>query len=271
VGREFAWSGINEAGLVISTMTLPETRCPEPDRRPPLEPGIWSQYLLDTCATVNDVVQTDDKVRIQNNPDHYLICDETGNCAVIEFLQGRMVVRQGEDLEIPVLTNSTYPVSAAYWQRGSLAKWLFSSSKDKPDGSLHRFNCAANKVERFSPKRNLPTVNYAFKILDDVSMKKTRWSIVYDIRKRTIHFRTKDVPDRRLIRLKRLDFTCESPLLFMDINETFSGDVTDLFDGYDRQRNLDFMVSFCRRYSVSASLEAIEWLVSRFDSYPCVP
>ena len=40
-GREFAWSGMNEAGLMISTMALYESVNPPPDARPPLGSSFW--------------------------------------------------------------------------------------------------------------------------------------------------------------------------------------------------------------------------------------
>ena len=39
-GYQLAYAGMNEAGLVISTMFLDITENPAPDERPPLEPGL---------------------------------------------------------------------------------------------------------------------------------------------------------------------------------------------------------------------------------------
>ena len=50
-GREITFSGINEAGLVVSTMMLLETEYPAPDSRPSLGPGQWTQYQLDNSST----------------------------------------------------------------------------------------------------------------------------------------------------------------------------------------------------------------------------
>jgi penicillin V acylase-like amidase (Ntn superfamily) len=41
-GREVPWSGMNEAGLVISGMELEAGEFPEPDERPPLDIGSWT-------------------------------------------------------------------------------------------------------------------------------------------------------------------------------------------------------------------------------------
>ena len=107
-GYQLAWAGMNEAGLVISTMALDSTVNPRADSRPPLESGFWVQYVLDSCATVNEVRQTDKKVRMARTVDHYLLCDRSGGCAVIEFLNGRMVCHWGETFpSVRSLTTST--------------------------------------------------------------------------------------------------------------------------------------------------------------------
>ena len=62
-GIQMAWAGMNEAGLMISTMGLEETSDPTPDARPPLMTPLWVQYQLDTCATLQDVMANDARVR----------------------------------------------------------------------------------------------------------------------------------------------------------------------------------------------------------------
>jgi choloylglycine hydrolase len=104
VGYQMAWGGMNEAGLIISTMYLPETKTPVPDQRPPLNAGFWVQYQLDNYATVAEVIASDSCVRIKTT-DHYLVCDKNGNCAVIEFMDRKMVYHTGRDLPVNVLTN----------------------------------------------------------------------------------------------------------------------------------------------------------------------
>ncbi|NIV31091.1 MAG: hypothetical protein GWN58_16835, partial [Anaerolineae bacterium] len=86
-GIQLAWAGMNEAGLAISTMWLGETRSPAPDERPPLASPLWIQYQLDTCATVEEVMANDARVRIADAVDHYLVCDRSGACAAVEFLE----------------------------------------------------------------------------------------------------------------------------------------------------------------------------------------
>ena len=51
-GREFAWSGMNEAGLVVGSVELRASTLPQPDERAPVGVGYWVQYVLDNCGTV---------------------------------------------------------------------------------------------------------------------------------------------------------------------------------------------------------------------------
>ena len=58
-GYQMAWAGMNEAGLMLSTMALRKTRNPAPDSRPPLQSAFWMQYLLDSYSTVEEVIASD--------------------------------------------------------------------------------------------------------------------------------------------------------------------------------------------------------------------
>ena len=43
---------------------------------------------------------------------HYMVCEASGRCAVIQYMDGEMKVYRSTDLPHPVLTNSPYPESA---------------------------------------------------------------------------------------------------------------------------------------------------------------
>ena len=145
-GRELPTGGMNEAGLVVETMALSAARYPEPDHRPYLGSALqWRQYLLDTCKTVADVINTDHKVRISDKIKgigmHVLVLDKVGDCAVIEFLSGRMTVYRGADLPVAALTNDTYAKSLKYLHQGR-APLLDTYS------SISRFIKAVHWVQR---------------------------------------------------------------------------------------------------------------------------
>ena len=47
VGYQMAWAGMNEAGLMISTMSVAATQGPILDERPPFPGPFWMQYQLE--------------------------------------------------------------------------------------------------------------------------------------------------------------------------------------------------------------------------------
>jgi penicillin V acylase-like amidase (Ntn superfamily) len=119
IGSQMVWGGMNEAGLMISTMSLVETEEPSPDERLPLAAPFWVQYQLDNASTIEDVIASDALVRVTNGYDHYLVCDRTGDCAVIEFLDGEMIVYTGPTLPTQALANSTYQDSLTALEDGN--------------------------------------------------------------------------------------------------------------------------------------------------------
>jgi penicillin V acylase-like amidase (Ntn superfamily) len=121
-GYQMAWAGLNEAGLMISTMALGATQNPSPDERPPLASSFWAQYQLDNHSSIEEVIASDLLVRINDTVDHYLICDRTGDCATIEFLDGKLVAHTGEMLPVKALTNSTYQEAVDYWEQGGFIR-----------------------------------------------------------------------------------------------------------------------------------------------------
>jgi penicillin V acylase-like amidase (Ntn superfamily) len=132
VGSQLPWGGMNEAGLMISTMSLVETEEPAPDERPPLAAPFWMQYQLDNSSSIEEVIESEAHVRITDAFDHYLVCDRTGDCAVIEFLGGEMVVYTSSSLPAPALTNSTYQDSLMALEDGNY--WRLEVFGVSPDG-----------------------------------------------------------------------------------------------------------------------------------------
>ena len=100
--------GMNEKGLVASLLFLPESIYSLPgDIRPAMGISIWTQYVLDNFATVREAVDElkketfrIDAPRMPNGgPEstlHMAITDETGNTAVLEYLDGKRTNRQEE-------------------------------------------------------------------------------------------------------------------------------------------------------------------------------
>ena len=135
--------GMNEKGLVVSLLALVES-----DYGKPAEGGkvicmsTWPQYVLDNHATVAEAVADlrKESFRVQTvvlstgRPAnmHLAISDPTGDSAVFEYVEGKLVIHHGKQYK--VMTNSpTYDKQLAimeYWKEaGGLTKSLPGTSR----------------------------------------------------------------------------------------------------------------------------------------------
>ncbi len=227
-GKEFPTGGMNEKGLVVELMWLSETSYPKADERAGINVLQWIQYQLDNSSTVQDVLNSDNLVRISDNvPIHYLIADANGESATIEWIAGKRVVHSGNSLILPVLTNSTYEASLKNRNKNS-------------DNSIERFSTACSMVEAFQKNNSKqePTA-YAFTMLDKVAQPGyTKWSIVYDLVKRTISFKTNIRARVSTISFDQFKFDCAAPSMFADINRTFQPSAVKDFRPFDNKSNV---------------------------------
>ncbi len=264
-GIQMAWAGMNQAGLAISTMWLRGTQAPSPDERPPLVSALWVQYQLDTCATVGEVMTNVDRVRIVDTVDHYLVCDRTGACAAVEFLDGETIFHTGEAMPVNVLVSHAYPVAVAAWQSASLGD----------DNSLQRFGIAADRVTAYRLGDATTAVAYAFETLEQVSGQTTRgsptqWSIVFDTETMRVHWRTSQVPQERSVDFARLDLDCGTPAAVLDVHAPLSGDVSEALGTFTFRDNLRQTQRFLREWgNLAISPLEVEVLERGIASFPC--
>jgi penicillin V acylase-like amidase (Ntn superfamily) len=247
-GRELPSGGLNEAGLVVESMGLfrntPNRKFPDPDSRISILMQQWRQYQLDNCASVKEVIDSDAYLRIRPRKGvhvHFLVSDREGNCATIEFLDGKMVCHTNDTLPHRVLTN-TYALSIDFLEQDKIPE---------PDRfrSIERFIHAAKMVKSYKPEASASPLDYSFDILKSVSWSvdrdwkgtpytsNTRWSIVYDQHNLSIHFRTHGNREIRTVRLSSFDFSCATPVKILDITAKLSGDVSESFADYTPQIN----------------------------------
>ncbi len=262
-GREFAWGGMNEAGLTISTMWLTATGFPEVDERPPVVSGFWVQHHLDTCATVQEVVDADSLVRLTQDACHFLVADAQGNCATMEYLEGQLVCHTGEALPVKALTNIPYSVAFSCLEEGT-------TPEEDPGRSVERFVDAAARLEGYSEENVASAEEYVLDALvNTISAPHTKWSIVFDIGKSEVLVRTAASPTVKRLSLDGFDFACEAAVLMLDVNADLEGNVDEHFEPYDHVRNLDVFTSFCDRWEIEVSAEAAEELTRYLEDFPC--
>lgn len=232
-GKEFPTGGMNEKGLVVELMWLDGSVYPAADKRPAVGVLQWIQYQLDNASTTAEVIASDAQVRIKEKgtPIHYLIADASGNVAAVEFLNGKMVVHTGNDLPFPVLTNNDYASSV------KTARPILGKGISLNNNSLDRFVKACSMVEQFKRTDvDMLLTDFAFSILDKVAQGSfTKWSIVYDITDKMIHFKTADNKLIKTIQFAAFDFDCSQPAKMFHMNQAGSGDVSRRFILPDKQ------------------------------------
>lgn len=238
-GKEFPTGGMNEKGLVVELMWLDETRYPNPDERPAIGVLQWIQYQLDNCATIDEVIATDKKLRIYSagsTPLHYLVADAAGNVATIEWLDGKLVVHKGTDLPQPVLTNTAYKESLSYYRNTRKGT---GTSFEYGNNSLQRFGQACRMINEYK-NNNISTspVEYGFEMLSALAQgDATKWSIVYDLTSKTIYFKTNRFQDQKKLSFSAFDFDCSATGKSWDMNQPANGEISHAFDLFSSEKN----------------------------------
>ena len=122
--------GMNEKGLAAHVLYLnaDEAVYSAVDDRPSIANTVWAQYILDNYATVAEAVADVERIRIASQPMrgedmgcHLALEDASGDSAIIEPLEGKLVVHHGP--EYTVMANSP-----------SLDKQLANLSRYRPFG-----------------------------------------------------------------------------------------------------------------------------------------
>ncbi|MFC1498555.1 linear amide C-N hydrolase [Verrucomicrobiota bacterium] len=239
--KEVPVGGMNEQGLVIESL-VSETKHPCSDERKTINELQWIQYHLDTCRTVDEVIQSARCVRISPYAVklHYFISDHSGRSAVIEFIQGKMVHRSAEGLPVKVLANTSYDRAL---------KTVMSQRS--------RFARAARMIRKYDGRKN--AVEYAFGTLDAVAQGDfTKWQVVYDIPHRRIYFRTLRKRKIKLITLSDFDFEHEKKALMLDININGEGSMQGQFKIYTEELNDYLMKASLREFKKAGMMQHIK-------------
>lgn len=252
VCRELPSAGMNECGLVINEMTLDATKYPDADRRPPIVPLQWIQFHLDNCATVDDVLNSQQAMRtagfsaVQDRGHHFLLADALGNTAIVEFINGKRVVHRPK-ASLAVLTNSPYSESQDFLARHQ----GFGGNRDiqiSPN-SMDRFVCLADKVSRYKLVADVvPPVAYSFESLAHVSQGgKTVWTIVFDATGRQIYYRTS--ANANIRRIDAADLLQDlQKVKVLQIENPLHDDVTDSLIDYKRNFNREHPAAFFSKF-----------------------
>ncbi len=238
-GRELPLGGINEAGLVIENMWLTSSKYPDVGTDESINELQWIQYNLDRFDRVSDVLAETKKVKLANvyGTLHYLVCDTTGECGTVEYINKEVVTHPGTD--VAVLTNDTYDDSIKYL-KGFLG--FGGTETIKPDSaSLDRFVRASLGVKEFKKDTEQAEVAYAFKVLDSVRQQGddsiSQLNLVYDRANRKLNYRSRAFTTVKSVSLKDFDYSCKGKAKNLDVNQKLEGDVASKFVDYSPEAN----------------------------------
>lgn len=244
--------GMNEKGLVASLLFLPESIYTRPnDTRPVMGISIWTQYVLDNFATVSEAVAELKKetfrIDAPNMPNgsastlHMAITDATGNTAVLEYLDGNLIIHESKDYQ--VMTNSPrYELQLAvgdYWKEVGGLNMLPGTNR-----SSDRYVRASFYIHAIpqttDPKIAVPSVlsvmrnvsvPFGISTPDKPYISSTRWRSVSDQKDLVYYFESTLTPNLFWVDMKKVDFSPKGGIkkLSLTNGEIYAGDAVKDF------------------------------------------
>ena len=226
--------GMNEKGLTGHVLWLGEADFGKRNEKTQgMALGFWLQYYLDNFATVKEAVDFTKKTNFQLVDTefegrkvgvHLYLADESGDIAVIEYVNGKPVIYHGK--EYVVMTNSpTYDKQIENLEQYK----VFGGSKELPGSSeaADRFVRAMYYLENlplptdyedgiakiFSVTRN---VSQPFRINnnpDRPDSSTTRWRSVIDITNKIYYFEATNSPNLVWLDMKKVNYEKGSDLM----------------------------------------------------------
>jgi hypothetical protein len=159
-GPAWAFDGMNAKGLVVGWARVPMGRAPY-DPNKTTTPSIYlTRHILDHAANVDEAIKVVAEYNVYFGPKlplHYLVADRSGKSALIEFLDGKMVV-----------TRSDRPWQAA-------VNFFPSNPAMDPDNAAWRYEILTRELGKSNG--SLSTTG-AMDLLASVKQG-TQWSAVY--------------------------------------------------------------------------------------------
>jgi len=247
-----ATDGMNEKGVVANMLYLAETKYGKRDpKKSGLASSIYVQFLLDNFATVDEAVQFLKKDTLQMVPVpipnskflptmHISISDASGDSAIIEFLQGKVVIHHSKKYQ--VMTNSpTFDEQLAlmaYWDTIGGHKFL-PGTRNSPDRFVR-----ATFYNRLlpEPKTYREAIASVLSVVRNASspfgrpdpqkpnVSSTLWRTVADQTHKIYFFESTIAPNTIWVDLKKLNFQKGSGTQVLEIPDdaNFNGNVNKL-------------------------------------------
>ncbi len=157
------FDGLNEHGLAMALLAVPEARAPYVAGRPTLGPLLLIRLVLDRSRTVSEALSllAGHNLQVGEPPVHFFLADATGQAAVVEYVDGDIVVTPND--------------------RPWLAVTNFVVAGTSPEMRLSlcgRYRAASESLAGCGGRMAAPE---ALALLSAVSQASTMWSVVYEL------------------------------------------------------------------------------------------
>jgi choloylglycine hydrolase len=284
-GVGYANSGMNEKGLAIGHMALISVY-PGKDDRPVIDETQWIQYMLDNCANTNEVIEESKKIRITQKTNgsgtHYFIADPQGRAAIIEFINGRMVVHTNENMPYMALCNDTYEKSMndiknyqGFGGNKIIPEKVTTYDESSP---MNVMAIGCTKINQFYRKESNNIIQDAFDIhyamsgpntMQDGKNVGTQYTTVFDLTNRKLYFKTLENSNIREVDLNSFEDDCSVKAKMLNILTPGMGNVTALFVDYSPEENMLVMHRALSTEANKPPQQMLDMFQQYIDSFEC--
>ncbi|MCY0970037.1 linear amide C-N hydrolase [Chryseobacterium wangxinyae] len=242
LGYDFPCYGVNEKGLFLVELYLEETTKVVNIKQPNMFWAQWIQYQLDNYKTVKEVVDhLNDGPNIDWWPNaagsHFFVTDAKGNTATIALLNGKYKVLTDKEMPMPLLCNNQYQKDFQ-----GVQKFDFLGGKEQFDFAKQgkwedRYNRAYYMLQNYQYDQK--PVAYAWNILNSIHA--GEWQTVIDVKNMNLTFRSDLKKEVKTIDLKKLDFSKNAKVKFLDIHTSKLGEVNKDFQDLTLDKNNEYV------------------------------
>jgi choloylglycine hydrolase len=256
--------GMNEKGLMANLLYLSDADFGLPGEKPTLNIAAWAQYVLDNYATVAEAVAVLEKDPFRIVAPvlkggvaatcHLSISDATGDSAIFEFIEGKLVVHHGP--EYKVMTNQPpFDQQLAineYWKNVKGSDFLPGTSRpsDRFARASYYINAIAEGVDKnyasIVPGHTLGDQSIAslLSVMRDISVPldlsssasdpnnaSTVWRTISDQKDLVYYYDSAASPSIFHVELAKLDFKEGAPVKKLTVSggQIFGGEVSGEF------------------------------------------
>jgi penicillin V acylase-like amidase (Ntn superfamily) len=244
-----AADGFNEAGLGAHLLYLTAADYgPRDPSKPGVNAGLWAQYLLDKAATVEEALKAMGEIQIvateargHKATVHIAVEDATGDSAILEFVNGKMVVHHGREYRI--MTNDpTYDQQLALLKQYDFSKPSSDTSLPGNVKATDRFVRAAYYAAMLpDPKNEREAISGVLAIARNISVPfgapykgfgiyNTEYRTAMNLTNRRYFFELTTSPNVIWADLTKFDLNAGAPVMVLNPDDiAVSGDVTGKF------------------------------------------